>query len=192
MSRGVIPEALLLDVLERLSEVPVLWANLVRDLRDARWRGLGREQQEDLKHELRDLGAFFDTRPHGAGLAEYVATAAFETVMDGRGRVVPVGDAAWTKKREKDRAEQRALEQRREEKRAAREAGSVEIVARYARRGCGEPPRRAWMVPQDAVLDRAAEIAAKGKAKSIEVYVGAAGWRWNRPRAVVVAQAVQS
>ena len=83
------------DILSMVSEKPVLFNELVAGLRgnfmvsvlrpesSRRWKNV---RPDDVEKILRDFGAFFATRKHGAGLAVYVASAQFNTVIDGRGR----------------------------------------------------------------------------------------------------------
>ena len=47
-----------------------------------RWRGVRAEEVEQI---MRDAGFHFRSREHGAGVAVYVSTQSFDTVIDGRG-----------------------------------------------------------------------------------------------------------
>jgi len=77
--------------LAKVSATPRLVSDIVQDLRDERWRGINIPDLRQLVRELDSAGRLFlRLREHGAGLAEYVATEAFETVVDGRGKTQAV------------------------------------------------------------------------------------------------------
>jgi len=84
------------DVLSLISEEPKLLNDIIDSLRGRflsipsgrRWKNV---RKEDVEAILVEYGAFFGSRRHGSGIAEYVASARFTEVLDGRHhRMVPV------------------------------------------------------------------------------------------------------
>lgn len=90
--RATTEERFLEDLLSLVSETPVLFRDLVGALRGSprapgscdsgrRWRNL---KEERVERALRDLGAFFRCRTYASGIAVYVATAPFDSIVDYR------------------------------------------------------------------------------------------------------------
>jgi hypothetical protein len=88
------PELLAEDVLSLIGSTPVILNDLIGALRgsmrspmslesDRRWRNV---RTGDVEGLLREYGAYLMCRDHGAGLAVYVASAPFETVVDRWGK----------------------------------------------------------------------------------------------------------
>lgn len=86
------------DVFSLVDAKPVLFNDVIAALRGGnrtsldlasgrRWRNV---REQDVERALRDLGAHFGAAKHGAGIAVYVASVAFSSAVNGRGKVVAV------------------------------------------------------------------------------------------------------
>jgi hypothetical protein len=80
---GALEQALLAMVTAQ----PKLLSDIERGLRDGGWHGFSSSDLRTFVWGLADAGRIFlRRRVHGAGAATYLASVAFETVVDGRGK----------------------------------------------------------------------------------------------------------
>jgi hypothetical protein len=86
------------DLLSLITDKPRLVADIIGSLRGGmnrqydvaskrRWRNLRDSEVEEVAAAF---GAYIASRPHGAGIAIYVSSAPFQSVIDRFGKAVPV------------------------------------------------------------------------------------------------------
>ncbi len=67
-------------VIEMVTEKPILFNELIKKVR-TKWRGVNEDRVESI---LKEFGAHLRCRRFASGLAVYVASVPFETVLDER------------------------------------------------------------------------------------------------------------